>query len=276
MTLKQEQLSPGQRIFSDQHVSSVHGRNFNGRGQCQTGADFKGGTVFCDAASSFISIHHQVGFTGHETVRSKLTFEREASAVGNTIQSHNTDNGICTAKEFNLELEKNAQALRCSGVGAHHQNGPAENAIKNSSRRARIVMIHAAIRWPDQSDNTLWPLAMSCAVHLHNHTPRRIDGLCPVEIWTRSKSNHSQSVNAHPWGCPTCVLDATLQDGKKIPRWEPRSRRGVFVGVSPLHASTAGLIRNPRTNRLSPQCHCVCDDNFETVHHNDPNRPPPV
>ena len=32
--LKAEQLTPGQRIFSDQYVTSVPGRNFNGRGQC--------------------------------------------------------------------------------------------------------------------------------------------------------------------------------------------------------------------------------------------------
>ena len=235
--LKAEQLKPGQRIFSDQYVSSLPGRNFNGRGQMQSQNNFKGGTVFCDAASGFLSIHHQVGFTAHETIRSKLTFEREASHVGNTIQSYNTDNGIYTAKEFNFELEKNLQSIRMSGVGAHHQNGPAENAIKNVSRKARIMMFHAALRWPDQNDNTLWPLAMNYAVHLHNNTPKAHDGLCPVEIWSTSKSNYSHLRNAHTWGCPVYVLDASLQDGHKIPRWNPRSRRGVFTGPPPLHAS---------------------------------------
>jgi hypothetical protein len=116
---------------------------------------------------------------------------------------------------------------------------------------------------------------MSYAVHLHNHTPRRQDGLCPVEIWSKSKSNHSHLKNAHPFGCPVYVLDPRLQDGFKIPRWEPQSRRGVFVGVSPLHASNVGLILNPNTNRLSPQFHCVYDDYFETVHHSN-EKPPPM
>ena len=66
-------------------------------------------------------------------------------------------------------------------------------------------------------------LQMNYAVHLHNHTPRRIDGQCPVELWTKSVSNHSQLLNAHPWGCPVYVLDPRLQNGFKIPRWEPRS-----------------------------------------------------
>ncbi len=38
------------------------------------------------------------------------------------------------------------------------------------------------------------------------------------------------------------------------------------MGSSPLHASTVGLIRNLRTNHISPQFHVVYDDLFETVH----------
>ncbi len=56
-----------------------------------------------------------------------------------------------------------------------------------------------------------------------------------------------------------------LQDGKKIPKWQPRSRRGQFVGWSPMHASSVGLIRNLMTGRLSPQFHVVFDPWFETV-----------
>ena len=272
--LKREQLIPGQRVFSDQYVSSVSGRNYTGRGHAQTQLMYKGGTVFVDAASSYMSIHHQIGFTAVETIKSKLVFEREAASVGNQVKEYNTDNGVYTSKEFTTQLENQQQAIRLSGVGAHHQNGPAENAIKNISRRARIYMLHAAIRWPDHYSKSLWPLAMSHAVHMHNHIPRRQDGLCPVEIWSRSKSNYSQLTNAHPWGCPVYVLDPRLQDGHKIPRWEPRSRRGVFVGVSPLHASSVALILNPNTNRLSPQFHCVFDDYFETVHHQGDSPPP--
>jgi hypothetical protein len=213
-------------------------------------------------------IEHQLGFTAVETIKAKLAFEREAASVGAHIKEYNTDNGVYTAEEFTRQLEHSSQTIRLSGVGAHHQNGPAENAIKNITRRARISMLHAALRWPDHYSNTLWPLAMSYAVHLHNHMPRRHDGLSPIEIWTKSKSNYSHLQNAHPWGCPTYVLDPRLQDGHKIPRWEPRSRRGVFVGISPLHASSVALILNPNTNRISPQFHCVFDDNFETVHHN--------
>ena len=113
-------------------------------------------------------------------------------------------------------------------------------------------MFHAALRWPSKFDKTLWPLAMNHAVYMHNHTPRRLDKYAPVELWTGSKSTYSELVNAHPFGCPTYVLDPRLQDGFKIPKWDPRARQGIYVGPSPLHANTVGLILNPRTNIINP------------------------
>jgi hypothetical protein len=64
---------------------------------------------------------------------------------------------------------------------------------------------------------------------------------------------------------PTYVLDPKLQDGKKLPRWNPRSKLGQFLGRSTLHASSIGLIRNLRTGAVSPQFHVVYDDHFTTV-----------
>ena len=49
------------------------------------------------------------------------------------------------------ELLKKGQGLSLSGVGAHHQNVVAENLIKNVTYKARALMIHAALRWPDVS-----------------------------------------------------------------------------------------------------------------------------
>jgi hypothetical protein len=62
---------------------------------------------------------------------------------------------------------------------------------------------------------------------------------------------------AHVWGCPTYVLDPKIQDGKKLPRWQPKSRRTQFLGwFSKRHASTiGGLVRNLKTGAISPQFH---------------------
>ena len=126
-------------------------------------------------------------------------------------------------------------------------------------------MIYAPIRWLEAHDKTLWPFAMNHAVHLHNHTPRRLDKFAFVEIWSQSRSTYSQLVNAHPWGVPVYVLDPTLQDGFKIPKFNPKARKGIYLGPSALHASSVGMILNPKTNRISPQFHCIHDDHFETV-----------
>ena len=272
--LKHEKTIPGALIFSDQFVSSEPGKHYNLRGQQLGNTGYRGGTVFYDAASSFISIHHQVGFTSSETLKSMLTFEREAAQVGITIEGYNTDNGVYTSKEIMGKMMDDKQTLRLSGVGAHHQNGPAENSIKNITRRAQIAMFHAALRWPEKYDKRLWPLAMSHAVHIHNHTPRRSDKYCPIELWTQTKSTHSHLTNTHPWGCPVHVLDPRLQDGNKIPRFNPRARLGIYMGISPLHASSVGVILNPTTNWLSPQFHCIYDDFFQTVSYTEQNPPP--
>ena len=50
-----------------------------------------------------------------------------------------------------------------------------------------------------------------------------------------------------------------------MPKWDPRARMGIYVGRSPSHASTVGLILNPRTGHVSPQFHIVYNDNFTTV-----------
>jgi hypothetical protein len=66
-------------------------------------------------------------------------------------------------------------------------------------------------------------------------------------------------------GCPVYVLDPDLQAGKKLPRWQPRSRRGVFVGFSSLHSSEVPLVLILQTGSITPQYHVVFDDHFSTV-----------
>ena len=39
------------------------------------------------------------------------------------------------------------------------------------------------------------------------------------------------------------------------------------MGPFPLHASSVGMILNPKTDRISPQFHCICNDYFKTVAH---------
>ena len=127
------------------------------------------------------------------------------------------------------------------------------------------MMLHAAIRWPENADTSLWPMAVDYAVYIHNHLPRRDTGLSPLDLFSGTKWPTHKCNDLHVWGCPVYVLDSQMQDGKKLPRWTTRSRRALFLGLSIKHASTAPLVLNLATQYISAQFHCVFDSWFSTV-----------
>ena len=265
-SLSKEKLSPGELVFSDQYESRLPGRAFTSKGLASSSLKYMGGTLFIDAASGFIHVSHQVGLTAAETIESKMRFERDALSHGVAIQAYHTDNGVFTSKEFLRDLTEKGQGMSLSGVSAQFQNGAAENGIKIVVRNARTMMLHAGLRWPNFAERVLWPMALSHAVHLWNNTPKQDTGVAPIEVFTSTTLTPEALRNLHPWGCPVYVLAPKLKDGKKIPKWEPRSRRGQYMGVSPMHASTVGLVRNLQTGSITPQFHVVYNDFFETVH----------
>jgi hypothetical protein len=73
-------------------------------------------------------------------------------------------------------------------------------------------------------------------------TPK--NNLAPIEIFTRQMTNCEFIRRAKVFGCPVYVLEPRLQDGKKIPKWEPRARRAQFLGFSKEHSSLSALVRN--------------------------------
>jgi hypothetical protein len=54
------------------------------------------------------------------------------------------------------------------------------------------MMVHVAVHWPrNDSDNIhLWPFAVQHAFWLFNQIPNRITGLSPLEVFTKTKSDH--------------------------------------------------------------------------------------
>jgi hypothetical protein len=65
--------------------------------------------------------------------------------------------------------------------------------------------------------------------------------------------------NFHTLFCPIYVLDHRLQSAgvPDPPKWEPRSRIGVYLGHSPFHAGSVALVFNPKTVRVCPQYHII-------------------
>ena len=229
--LKEGQLQPGDRVFTDQLESRVRGRLLHTAGREQESDKFCGSSVFVDAASGYVHIEHQVTLNASDSINAKTAFERVAKDVGVDVLSYHTDNGIYTSKAYVDNLVQNQQSIRHSGVGAKWQNGAAEGAIGMVVSRARTLMIHAALHWPEEEDETLWPLSLNHAAYLYNHTPNEASGISPMEVFSRSVSEHKDLRNTHTWGSPVYVLEPRLTNaGGKIPKWQPRSRRGQYVG----------------------------------------------
>lgn len=197
-----------------------------------------------------------------------------ASNVGVSIKEYHTDNGIYASQAFTQEIVNNSQKIRFTGVGAKWQGGVAEGAIRIIVSKARTMMIHAAVQWPEVEDESLWPLAVLHAAYLYNHTPNVETGIDPIEVFASTLSDHQALRLSHTWGCPVYVLEPRLTSaGGKIPKWQPRSRRAQYMGVSPVHAENVGVVRNLKTGYLSPQYHLIFDDWFETVYSSDETIP---
>ena len=89
------------------------------------------------------------------------------------------------------------------------------------------------------------------AVKFLNVLPKMDLGMSPDELFSKTTSNNEHLLRLMPWGCPGYVSMATLQDGKKIPKWKSQARKVQYMGWSPLHASTVGLVRNLYTGCMS-------------------------
>ena len=264
--IKQEDLLPGQRVSVDHFICHTKGRLYTSKGKTQPESMFSGGCMFVDHASGAVHVEHQVSLTTHETLQSKHRYEEKARDCGVIVQNYLSDNGTAfSSADFAKDLARFRQTTNFAGVGAHHHNGVAERAIQTIMSMARTMMLHAAIHWPDVADTALWPMAVDYAVYIHNHLPNRKTGLAPIDIYTKTKWPTHKCNDLQVWGCPVFVLDSKMQDGKKLPRWETRSRRAVFIGLSAKHASTAPLVLNLASLFISPQFHCVFDCWFSTV-----------
>jgi hypothetical protein len=83
--------------------------------------------------------------------------------------------------------------------------------------------------------------------------------------------------NFHTLFCPIYVLDYCLQSAGRPnpPKWEPRSRIGVYLGHSPFHTRSVALVFNLKTVRVFPQHYAIFDDDFTTVSYMEQGEVPP-
>ena len=95
-----------------------------------------------------------------------------------------------------------------------------------------------------------------------------LQGTTPDMRYSRVAAMTLRLHDFHTFGCPCYILDSQLQKNSKgVPKWEPRARLGIYLGLSPAHAANVALVINPKTGLVSPQFHIVFDDDFTKVPH---------
>ena len=262
-SLKSGHTRRGDCISCDHYISAVPGRLPTTYGKEKNG--YTCGTIMVDHASGKIFNFCQLTTAASETLQSKQMLESEAKREGFKIKAYHSDNGTFKAKAFQADCDRKSQTYSYSGTGAHHQNGVAERSIRTVASWARANMLHAALHWPKAAHVRYWPMAIDYAIWVYNRLPSLSSGVTPNEVWSQTRCGHEDFGRTHVFGCPVYVLEPKLQDGKKIPKWAPRARLGMFLGYSSRHSSLAPLILNIRTGKISPQYHVIFDDKFETV-----------
>jgi hypothetical protein len=198
-----------------------------------------------------------------DTVAAKLAFEKFVLLHHVTVQHYNCDNGIFAAQKFRSAVTNSHQTISFCGVNAHHQNGISERRIGDLTNHTCAMLIDAHHHNPYIKD-TLWPFALGLASGQDRILPCKANHMSPIEKFS-GMSIRPRTSHFHPFGSPTFVLSSPLQAGNSQPKWDDRARVGCYLGKSPQHTTSVHLILHPTTGHVSPQFHCVFDDNFETL-----------
>jgi hypothetical protein len=182
---------------------------------------------------------------------------------GILVQDYLTDSGAFKANKFVKHIHETHQLMRFCGTNAHHNNEVDERAIQTISNMARSMILHASMHWKDGIDASLCTQSVTYATHVYNTTTK--DGVCPADIFFGSAVPRHRLMDLNVWGCPVYVLDPKIQQGQKLPRWAPKSKRGIFLGLSQYHESEVPLVLNLGTGSITTQFHVVFDYLFTTV-----------
>ena len=264
--MSKENYKPGDFVSMDTIGVKIPGRPFHGRG-----ADpleyYAGCTIFHDAATNIVKIYPQVSLATSDTLLSKAKFEDFLWQEGGVrVKKYHSDQGVFTSKGFTADCVEKQQTQSFSAVGAKWQNGFAERAVRTIFWKARHMLLNCALRWSTNNadDARFWPQAVQYSEWLHNRTPND-HGYTPLELLTQRIDDHHDLRRAHVFGAPVYVLDARLQDGKRIPRFDHRARLAQFMGFGEQTSSLSAVVRHLNTESFSTQLHCVFDDKFETV-----------
>jgi hypothetical protein len=112
-----------------------------------TNRRIQGATIYSDYYSDFIYVHLMESMSGEEILQSKCAYERVAAAHGVHVKRYHLDNGRFGENFLRAACDEQGWEITFCGVGAHHQNGIAENRIKLLTLKSRTMLLHAKRHW---------------------------------------------------------------------------------------------------------------------------------
>lgn len=261
---KPEHNFAGANTSTDQMISPYGGLIPQLKGRLMR-AKYYGATIFVDHHTDFTYVHLMRDTTGESTLEAKNAYERLMRRYGHKVLAYHADNGRYSENLFVGDIRDKGQTITYCGVGSHHQNGISERRIKTLGEDATTSLAHGQHMWPEVVTKSFWPFAYKAACRTRNKFKLDTNGLSPEEKLAGVKSKRSVK-HEHPLFCPVYTLHKKLQGGiGGIPKWEPKSNAGVYLGQSPEHSSDVALVLDLRTGLVSPQYHVVFDDTFSTV-----------
>ena len=269
--VRKQAVCQGEVVSVDQMISPTPGLIAQMVGR-PTRERYKYATIYVDNYSGWSYVHLQKSPSIKETLQGKHAFEEFCRQQGITVRGYHADNGVFKASEWIKDCRSKHQGLTFAGVQAHHTNGKAERRIRLLQDLARTMIIHADRRWGGGAMVHLWPYALRMANDAVNYSPNMQDKYKRTPASIMFNNHVGMNIKHwHPFGCPAYVLEEKLQDDKRIyNKWRSRSRIGIYLGSSPLHARNIALILNMETGTVSPQFHVSYDKTFETIKSNAP------
>jgi hypothetical protein len=101
-----------------------------------------GATIFADHFSDHVYVYLMKDLMLAETLMAKYAFVKYLASLGVESKAYHA-NGHFADKGFRDDCILSNQTITFYGVGSHHQNGIAEQKIKDITLGARTLLLHA-------------------------------------------------------------------------------------------------------------------------------------
>jgi hypothetical protein len=172
---KKSNIYPGARASMDHLVSAQPGLIPQISGWL-TSMRFTGQTVIVDHYLDHVYVYLMQNLSLEEIILAKHGYEKFLAAIGVTAKAYHADNGRFADKGCCDECTSSNQVITFCGVGSHHQNGIAEQKIKELTLVAHTLLLHAKRMLPEYISTIMWPFALKCAEDRLNNPVHHADG----------------------------------------------------------------------------------------------------